>query len=228
MPRITTEQAPSAKPISSSLELTTEWQTIIDVPDFDVPVVGFGIVRRIAPGIVEISSPILISNYSTTTQSNVDIRIIKADRPLVTSQTETDFEEWTSGSGYVDGEVITLTNGAEVQVNANVSGEISEFTVTLAGDPVSALPEPLEQASTEGGGTGFSITVNEDNLSNIVGHYYLSKEIPIRTQDTLVFPMNGQFLNTGDRLQIRAGDNDVLHATVSYTQGQAEEDDVFF
>lgn len=228
MTRITTEQAPSAKPVRVSKALTTDWTTFIDVPDYDVPVVGFGISRRIAPGVAEISSPILISNY-TTSDSTVDIKVIEASRPLVQGQTEADFAVWTPGENYADGEFITLSNGGNVQVTGNVGGAISSFIVTAdLGNTVVALPEPLEQIATSGGGSGFSVVIEENNLSDTIGHYYLCQGIPVRRNDTLVYPSNGQFLTTRDRLQIRAANDSILHATVSYTEGQSEEDDIFF
>ena len=228
MARITTEQAPSAKPIRVSKALTTDWTTFIDVPDYDVPVVGFGISRRIAPGVAEISSPVLISNYGGF-DTTCDIRIIEASRPLVAGQTEADYAVFTSGTGYADGEVITLTNGANVTVTGNVGGQVSNFVIDATiGSPVVALPEPLEQQSSTSTGTGFSITVEENNLSTTDGHFYLVRDIPVRASDTLVYPSNGQFLNTRDRLQIRAANDSVLHATVSFTEGQSEEDDIFF
>lgn len=227
MPRITTEQAPSAKPLRVSKELTTSWQTFIDVPDYDVPVVGFGISRRIAPGIAEVSSPILISNFSATS-ANCDIRVVDAARPLVAGQTELDFAVWESGSGYSTGEVITMTNGANVTVTGDVGGQISSFEITTVGDSVVALPEPLEQATSSAGGVGFNLVVTDSNLSTTEGFYYLGKGIPVRPNDTLIFPTNGQFLNTRDQLQIKAGADSQLQATLSFTEGQAEEDDIFF
>jgi hypothetical protein len=228
MARITTEQAPSAKPIRVSKALTTDWTTFIDVPDYDVPVVGFGISRRIAPGVAEISSPVLISNYGGL-DTTCDIRIIDAARPMVSGQTDADFAVFTSGTGYADGEVITMTNGANVTVTGNVAGAISTFEISATvGDPVVAIPEPLEQSSSTGGGIGFSVVIEESNLSTTDGHFYLVRDIPVRAADTLVYPSNGQFLNTRDRLQIRANADSILHATVSYTEGQSEEDDIFF
>lgn len=228
MARITTEQAPSAKPIRVSKALTTDWTTFVDVPDYDVPVVGFGISRRIAPGVAEISSPVLVSNYGGF-DTTCDIRIIDAARPLVAGQTAADYAVFASGENYADGDVITMTNGANVTVTANVGGQISDFVISATlGDSVVALPEPLEQESTTASGTGFSVTVEEDNLSTTDGHFYLVRDIPVRAQDTLVYPSNGQFLNTRDRLQIRANADSVLHATVSFTEGQSEEDDIFF
>jgi hypothetical protein len=38
--------------------------------------------------------------------------------------------------------------------------------------------------------------------------------------------LNGQFLNTGDILEAEASVNNAIHATLSFTLGQSEEDDV--
>jgi hypothetical protein len=229
MPRITTEQAPSAKPISFSANLTTDWITFADVPDYDVPVVGFGVSRRVAPGVGELSAPILLSNYFTS-PALVDIQIVRGTRLLQELQFESDYDLFTGGLGYVSTETITLTNGANVVVDAvDGVGKVIGFTVTTTvGEPVQAVPEPLEQLTTTGVGTGFSLTIEDGNLSNVDGHFYLGRDIRIESEDTLIFPVNGQFLLTRDKLQIRANIDDYIHATVSYTEGQAEEDDIFF
>ena len=229
MPRITTEQAPSAKPISFSANLTTDWITFADVPDYDVPVVGFGVSRRVAPGVGEMSGPILLSNYFTG-PAKVDIQIVRGTRILQELQFESDYDLFTGGLAHAATDTITLTNGANVVVDAvDGVGRVTGFTITTTvGEPVQAVPEPLEQLSTTGAGTGFSITVADTNLSSTDGHFYIGRDIRIEAEDTLIFPVNGQFLLTRDKLQIRANIDDYIHATVSYTEGQAEEDDIFF
>jgi len=230
MPRITTEQAPSAKPLATSRNLTTDWITFAEIPDYDIPVVGFGISRRIAPGVGEVSSPILLSNYFNG-PATVDIQVVRGTRLIAASQDETDFVVFTGGLGHAVTDNVTLTNGCVISVAAiDGVGKVTSFNVDsfVVGDPVQALPEPLEQLSTTGIGTGFSVTVTDDNLSPTDGHFYLAKDIRVEAEDTLVFPMNGQFLLTRDKLQIRANIDDYIHATVSYTEGQAEEDDIFF
>lgn len=229
MPRITTEQAPSAKPISKSANLTIDWITFAEIPDYDVPVVGFGVSRRIAPGVGEVSAPILLSNYFTG-PATVDIRVVRGTRVLEASQTEADYI-YDRGLGHAVTDVITMTNGCNVTVDAvDGVGAVDAFTIDafVVGDPVQAVPEPLEQLSSTGIGTGFSLSVAESNLSTTEGHFYLARDIRVENDDTLVFPMNGQFLLTRDKLQIKANIDDYIHATVSYTEGQAEEDDIFF
>lgn len=228
MPRITTEQAPSSKPISFSANLTTDWITFAEVPDYDVPVVGFGVSRRIAPGVGEMSGPILLSNYFTS-PALVDVRIIRGTRLLQELQNETNYDLFTGGENHADGDIITMANGANVIVDANVGGAVSAFTVSsTVGERIQAVPEPLEQLSTTGSGTGFSLTVADSNLSTTDGHFYLGRYLRVEAEDTLIYPINGQFLLTRDKLQIRANIDDYIHATVSYTEGQAEEDDIFF
>lgn len=227
MPRITTEQAPSSKPISKSANLTVDWITFAEIPDYDVPVVGFGVSRRVAPGVGEFSGPILLSNYFVG-PALVDIQIVRGLRELDTPQTDVDFFAWNGGANYQTGDTIFLTNGANITVDANAGGVVSAFTVNQPGERVQAVPEPLEQLSSTGTGTGFYIVVEDSNLSGTDEHFFLAKDIRIEAEDTLVYPINGQFLLTRDKLQIRCNIDDYIHATVSYTEGQAEEDDIFF
>jgi len=233
MPRIVTEQAPSAKPISISLDVTTEWQTLIEVPDYDVPVVGFGSSRRVAPGVGEISSPLSVINYDVdnpTVRANIDVRIVRGLRPLVVGQNEQNYvNRFDGGFGHNANDTIVLTNGAVVTVGiVDVNGTVQTFQIDDAGSYVRAVPEPLEQQL--GGGTtngiGFNITVDEANLSTTEEHYYVMRQYPIRSNDLYRFPFAGQFLLTRDKLQIRADFDNKVTATISYTEGQAEEDDI--
>jgi hypothetical protein len=56
--------------------------------------------------------------------------------------------------------------------------------------------------------------------------YYVVRNMPIPGYDTIPIPLNGQFFKTGDLLEAKASANLALHATLSFTLGQAEEDDV--
>lgn len=235
MPRIVTEQAPSAKPVPVSAKVTDQWTTIIDVPDYDVPVVGFGTTRRVAPGIGEISSPLLVANMSTESQ-NISVRIIRSERSLAASQDETDYDdtagngEFFGGSGYGNGDTITLDNGAEVTVDAVATGEVTQFTITNVGVKINrdgTAQTKIIQAFSSGIGENFFIIARENNYDPGDGIYELANTYPVEIRDTMIIPLNGQFLITGDRLQIKGSTNDSLIATISYTEGQSEEDDVF-
>lgn len=240
MPRIVTDQAPSAKPVSVSVDITTEWQTMIDVPDYDVPVVGFGSARRIAPGVAEISSPLLVVNYDTdspTFNENIDVRIVRGTRPLKTGLTRADFDGFfDGGQGHVQNERIELANGAIIevtQISSDGVDSVVDFVVLSIGDPVQAVPEPLEQNfgtlpedQNPSPGIGFSLIVREENLSETDEHYYLMRDFPIRPFDMFRMTLSGQFLLTRDKLQIRGSSDNKMTATISYTEGQAEEDDI--
>lgn len=234
MPRITTEQAPSAKPISVSLDVTTDWQTLIEVPDYDVPVVGFGSSRRIAPGVSEISSPLLVTNYDWENPQTVklDVRIVRGTRLLASGQSDADFSTFAGGFGYVTGDTITMQNGATITVDQadSITGAVINFTVATVGERVQAVPEPIEQdipaSSATTGGIGFQLVVEEINLSTTDQHFYIMRGYPVGVYDLWRFPLSGSFLLTGDKLQIRTELNSKLQVTISFTEGQAEEDDI--
>jgi hypothetical protein len=135
---ITTDQAPSAKPVGVTVAATTAWVSIIECPNYIIPVTGFLSGTRTAPGVVEISSPLIASNVQATS-ATISARIVRA---------------------------ATAT------------------TLVVANDMV------------------------------------------VEPNDMLIIPLNGQFLNTGDRLEIKAGAAGAINTTISYTVGQAEEDDV--
>lgn len=146
MPRsiIPTSQAPVAKQIGVTLALTTTEAILAEAPAYNVPLLGFNAGTRTARGVIEFSSPLLISNI-TTTAASFTARIVR---------------------------------------------------ITPAGT------------------------------------FVIANEVVVEPNDTLIFPLNGHFLLretaevAGDYLDIKASANTSLVATVSYTEGQAEEDDV--
>ncbi len=56
--------------------------------------------------------------------------------------------------------------------------------------------------------------------------FLVANEIPVDTNDVIIIPLNGQFIYTGDTLEAKSSDDDALDVTLSYTVGQAEQDDV--
>lgn len=135
---ITTSQAPDAKPVGLSVSLTTDWETIIEVPSYEVPELVFGGTTTVVPGVAEIISPMIISNVDTQT-ANVSVRIYRSS-----------------------------SNTAFIIVN----------------------------------------------------------ELPVPAYDVLPLPLNGQFIYTGDTIDVKASANAAINITISYTVGQAEQDDV--
>jgi hypothetical protein len=135
---ISTSQAPDAKPIGVSFTLDTSWQTLIEVPSYEVPEESFGGGTIVVPGVAEIISPLIVCNRSTVTRN-------------------------------------------------------------------------------------FSIRVYRDSME---ASFFLADAVSIPAKDTLFVPLNGQFIYTGDRLEITASESNVLDVTLSFTVGQAEQDDV--
>jgi len=233
--RITTDQAPSAKPVSISVNVTDQWQTIIDAPDYDVPVVGFGTTRRVAPGVSEISSPLMVANIIGAT-SNISVRIVKSDRYIIDAQDETNYNNVSSngtfsgGVGHAINDTITLDNGATLLVDAISSGAVTQFTIQTVGSRVARDgngESVLTQVISSGTGEDFTLTARENNYDTTDGIFLLANTYPVELRDTMIIPLNGQFLLTGDRLQIKATANNQLVATISFTEGQSEEDDIF-
>ena len=146
MPRalISTSQAPVAKQIGVTLALTTAEAIMAEAPAYTVPLLGFNAGTRTARGVVEFSSPLLVTNI-TTVSATFTARIIR---------------------------------------------------ITPAGT------------------------------------FVVANAITVEPNDTLIFPLNGNFLLretneiAGDYLDIKASANASLVATLSFTEGQAEEDDV--
>jgi hypothetical protein len=135
---VSTSQAPDAKPIGLSVALTTDWETIIDIPSFEVPELVFGGDTIVVPGVGEIISPMIITNIDTQTV-DVSVRIYRAS---------------------------------------------SDTTFIIA------------------------------------------NELPVPAFDVLPLPLNGQFIYTGDTVDVKASANGAANITISYTVGQAEQDDV--
>ena len=57
-------------------------------------------------------------------------------------------------------------------------------------------------------------------------HFTLAKNLPIFPDDVFFIPLNGQFIFTGDILEAKSNTASAIDATISFTLGQAEEDDV--
>lgn len=57
-------------------------------------------------------------------------------------------------------------------------------------------------------------------------NYLLATQLPIPAFDILPLPLNGQFIASGDRLEITSDAASGINVTISYTVGQAEQDDV--
>lgn len=135
---ISTTQAPDAKPVAKSFTLTTNWQTMIEVPNYEVPELVFGGSNVVEPGVGEVISPLMLCNFTANTVA-VDVRTYR----------------------YADNDT-----------------------------------------------------------------FWIVRNLKIPAYDTIPLPLNGQFFKSGDLLELKADTNLAVDSTLSFTLGQAEEDDV--
>lgn len=135
---IVTSQAPDAKPVARSFTLTTNWQTMIEVPNYEVPELVFGGSTTTEPGVGEVISPLILCNFTANTAA-VDVRAYR----------------------FVENDV-----------------------------------------------------------------FFIVRNLQIPAFDTIPLPLNGQFFKSGDLLEIKADRNLAVDATMSFTLGQSEKDDV--
>tara|TARA_B110000977_G_scaffold168881_1_gene218406 strand:- start:17 stop:439 length:423 start_codon:yes stop_codon:yes gene_type:complete len=135
---IITSQAPDAKPVAKSFTLSTNWQTMIEVPNYEVPELVFGGSTTVEPGVGEVISPLILCNFTANTVS-VDVRTYRQ-------------------------------------------------------------------------------TLNDT--------FWIIRNLQIPAYDTIPLPLNGQFFKSGDLLEIKSDTNLAVDASLSFTLGQSEEDDV--
>lgn len=135
---ISTSQAPDAKPVAVNFVITTNWKELISVPKYEVPELVFGGSNVVEPGVGEVISPLIVTNFSANT--------------------------------------------VKVDVRTHRYAENNE--------------------------------------------YYVVRNMPIPAYDTFALPLNGQFFASGDLLEIKADTDLAASALLSFTLGQAEEDDV--
>lgn len=135
---IVTSQAPDAKPVAKSFTLTTNWQTMIEVPNYEVPELVFGGSTTVEPGVGEVISPLILCNFTANTVA-VDVRTHRED------------------------------------INAE---------------------------------------------------FWIIRNLQLPAYDTIPLPLNGQFFKSGDLLEIKCDTNLAVDASLSFTLGQSEEDDV--
>ena len=56
--------------------------------------------------------------------------------------------------------------------------------------------------------------------------FYFVRQLQVPSYETIAVPLNGQFFKSGDELRISSNTNFAVNATISFTLGQSEENDV--
>jgi hypothetical protein len=104
--------------------------------------------------------------------------------------------------------------------------EIPEETFgggTIVVPGVAEIISPLLISNISAGSITVDIRIYRQlNATN----YVIAAQLPIPAYDILPIPLNGQFIATGDRLEITSDAASGINVTISYTVGQAEQDDV--
>jgi hypothetical protein len=286
---IATSQAPIAKPKTANHFLTTAAIRIVEASAYLVPLLGFASGQRIARGVVEFNSPLLVSNVSNAAAS-FTARIQRRDPSVLSSEQlaaavvgeaelitngtfATDIAGWSAVGGatltwdplgYLSAtnippaatfaqQTVTTVVGTPYFVSVNFvapSAGTRYALLVVSGNLVAYRFEPIvtttSRISFVARDTSSTLTLIAFNANPALvdtvslkavpaaalGPFTLVKDYLVEPGDTAVFPLNGQFLAhepavlAGDYLDISASANSALVATVSYTEGQAEEDDV--
>ena len=61
---------------------------------------------------------------------------------------------------------------------------------------------------------------------DVNAEFWIIRNLQIPAYDTVPLPLNGQFFKSGDLLEIKCDTNLAVDASLSFTLGQSEEDDV--
>ena len=88
---------------------------------------------------------------------------------------------------------------------------------------VGEIISPLVLCNTTNSTVMIDLRFHRDEAN---AEFYVLRNMPVTAYETTPIPLNGQFLKSGDTLEIMASANLAIHATLSFTQGQSEEDDV--
>jgi hypothetical protein len=106
------------------------------------------------------------------------------------------------------------------------SYEIPQQSFGGGTDTVSGVAELISPMLVSNKGTttsSISIRIYRE-ASNTT--FTIANEVLMPVNDIVALPLNGQFILSGDMLEAKASIIDSLDITMSYTVGQAEEDDV--
>lgn len=94
-------------------------------------------------------------------------------------------------------------------------------TITVPG--VAEIISPLLITNTTASSIDVDIRIYRNSDTS---NYLIATQLPIPAYDILPLPLNGQFIASGDKLEITSSAASGINVTISYTVGQAEQDDV--
>lgn len=135
---IETSQAPDAKPVGVSANLDVFWQTLITVPQYEVPEQIFGGTTFIVPGAAEVITPLLVTNTSSTL-ATLSLRIL---RKISDSPETFDYFTLINGLPIPPNDLITIplngqifVTGEQLEALANASETLTVHISYTVGQP---------------------------------------------------------------------------------------------
>ena len=93
---------------------------------------------------------------------------------------------------------------------------------------VAEIISPLIVSNITSQTAKFSLRVYRDRMNGLLSetNFFIANEIIIPGGDVIAIPLNGQFILTGDRLEVQSVTPNQLTVMLSFTIGQSEQDDV--
>ena len=110
-----------AKPLAESIRVGDTWSTLLEAPAYDIPVIGLNADRRVAPALIEIASPLIVSCTSQP-DAILDVRIQRSNNQEVTLVRDVQILSGTPTFIPLNGTM--LLSGDKLQVKANLANEL--------------------------------------------------------------------------------------------------------
>jgi hypothetical protein len=124
----------------------------------------------------------ITANGATMTDSTVEGF---DDQIIIDAQDETSYDNspttegsFVGGTGHAVSDILTMSDGSLVTVDAVTTGEVTQFTVDSSGAVGSVTGVANTQLLTDGSGTGFTLTPEVDNLQEIAALQWLDNLDP--------------------------------------------------
>jgi hypothetical protein len=136
-----------------------------------------GITDKTADNGVQTITYIDTNSYSYTTTDSGSTSYTGEDF-LIDAQDETNYAaSFNGGTGHAVNDVLSITGGSEVTVDAVSSGVITQFTVDAGDDGGEhTATDVLSQKESTGSGTGFSLTLAAGNINKIIKCTFVALE----------------------------------------------------
>lgn len=127
---ISTNQAPAAKPVPNSMVLKDYHRILLEAPEYNVPVSGYGNRTRLAPALLEVSSP-LIACCTTDTPANIDVVIVRNGTEFPVVRNYSVIPEETlfiplNGTMLLSGESLMVKASEDDRVSVTISATVGQ------------------------------------------------------------------------------------------------------